>query len=76
MFGTTLLSAYIQRYSKTLDRLTAMPPLVLPLSLVLLVLVFCSSPIVLGAADEHEYTTLVAMSSLKPKATCSGYRGK
>lgn len=50
-----------------------MPPLVLlPL---LLVLLSCSSPSVLGGgADEHEYT-LVALKSLKPKATCSGHRG-
>ncbi|KAG2583280.1 aspartyl protease family protein At5g10770-like [Panicum virgatum] len=48
-------------------------PLVPSLFLLLLLHLSCSPTVQLAAADEHKYT-LVAMSSLKPKATCSGYR--
>jgi hypothetical protein len=65
--------ACFQRCKHIARHLPASMPIVLPI--LLLLLLSCSSQIVLGAADGHEYT-LVSMSSLKPKAWCSGYRGR
>jgi hypothetical protein len=47
------------------------------LPLLLLLLLSSSSPTIRAAAgvEEHDEYTLVAMSSLEPKATCAGHRG-